>query len=527
MDRERKEQRTFKTTDTDTHVTSFPDDRLYATQNMYEKSTEKGVLQPIPGVTAAAANLATSTHIRALGIYVPATAPPLVEYTVIICNMSSGVDKCRVFTTSSKGATNTVYEMDSGAFTATGSDYEIVSYSISTTYASAFIANGVDPIKVLEGGDPFVLANAAGSNAPPRGKHIIVYNNRLFVANYPADATYTTADGNKAWYSNILTTNFASTNYIQVGDSGDGDEITGFGVLASGAGETVSTSLLIFKKYSIWILNGDPIGSDTILDRLQAPTGTDMAKTIKSTEVGVIYTGTDGHVYLVSPEGRVTDISIGVSSITTTIDHTYGNAVVHDGFYKLFLGQTGGEMWFNFSNPQNYIWTGSHARGGFESSLRGRDGTLFLAGTSRAWYEDSTSFVDRSGNTLLRVIGGAFTEPWGVEKVPDLLGIKLRTNATTLTTTLKSGDSADGPYTGTGGYSSTVIGTVPFSQRKIFTFEQANVPEFVYWDLASHRGKEIVWQLSMLPTAIVKFYGVEIEYLIPKQAKETVRNVPT
>jgi len=521
MDRIRKDKQAFKSVDSDTQTSNLEEDSLWGCYNMFEYYKERGCLRSVPGVSAATEAIANA-GVNATFVMAGTNFADQSK-AVIACDMASGNDQIFSFGTAALSSTNTVSPITGGtAPTTNGGPYEMLEWN-----SVVYMANGTNPVAQTANGT--TKTDVTGTSAPPAGKHIAVYNNRLFVADYPTDGTYT-VDDSKAWYSNILTTDFASTNYIQVGDSGDGDSITGFGVLTTGQGEFVSTVLCIFKKRSVWLLSGDPIGTDTILDKLHTRVGTDMPHTIQAISQGLMYTGTDGRVYLITKDYTVAEASININSITTGITHTgtgQGHAITNEGQYKLFGLASNNEMWLNHESSQNYRWTGPHNRGGFSSSFQLLDGTLLLGGTTKVWQESLTVFTDNAAATMLRVIGGVFKDPWGVEKVADMIGIKLRSNAATLAATLKAGDAADGPYNGNGGYTGTAIGTPPVSSAKTFTFERADVPEFLYWDMASHRGKEVVWQVSMSPTIVVKFYGMEIEYLVPKQATTTVRNVPT
>ena len=521
MDRKRVDKQAFQSTDTDTNTPNIDEGNLWGCYNMFEYYKQRGVLLTVPGVSAATEAISlsavASTFVLAGCDFADVTK------CVIACKMASGNDQLAYFNSSTLSGTNAVTAISGGtAPTVNGGPWEILAWN-----GTVYYANGTNPIGKTTNGTS--KSDVTGTNAPPAGKHIKVYNNRLFVADYPTDGTYT-ADKSKAWYSNILTTDFASTNYIQVGESGDGDQITGFGVLTTGQGEFVSTVLCIFKKRSVWLLSGDPIGSDTILDRIHTRVGTDMPQTIQPIPQGLMYTGTDGRVYIITKDYSVTEASINTNTITTGITHTgtgAGHAQSNEGHYKLFGLASNNEAWFSYDATQNYRWTGPHNRGGFSSSFQLLDATLLLGGTTKVWYENYSSFTDNTATTMLRVIGGIFKDPWGIEKVGDLIAIKLQTNAATLSTTFKSGDAVDGPYNGSGGYSGTVIGTPAVNTTKTFTFERANVPEFIFWDLASHRGKEIVWQVSASPTIALRFFGVEVEFLMPKQGETSVKDVPT
>jgi hypothetical protein len=110
-------------------------------------------------------------------------------------------------------------------------------YQFATQNDILFIVNGENTNKKWDG---TTFANQAGS--PPIAKYIRVHKNRMFLAGNPTNPS-------RLYFSELGDPeNWPVLYFIDIG-KGDGDKITGFGVLLD--------NLVIFKTNSIWVLQGD------------------------------------------------------------------------------------------------------------------------------------------------------------------------------------------------------------------------------------------------------------------------------
>ncbi len=110
-------------------------------------------------------------------------------------------------------------------------------YQFATQNDILFIVNGENVNKKWDG---TTFADQAGS--PPIAKYIRVHKNRMFLAGNPTNPS-------RLYFSELGDPeNWPVLYFIDIG-KGDGDEITGFGVLLD--------NLVIFKTNSIWVLQGD------------------------------------------------------------------------------------------------------------------------------------------------------------------------------------------------------------------------------------------------------------------------------
>jgi hypothetical protein len=110
-------------------------------------------------------------------------------------------------------------------------------YQFATQNDILFIVNGENVNKKWDG---TTFADQAGS--PPIAKYIRVHKNRMFLAGNPTNPS-------RLYFSELGDPeNWPVLYFIDIG-KGDGDKITGFGVLLD--------NLVIFKTNSIWVLQGD------------------------------------------------------------------------------------------------------------------------------------------------------------------------------------------------------------------------------------------------------------------------------
>ena len=144
-------------------------------------------------------------------------------------------------------------------------------YSFVTWIDKCYISNGTAPIQFTT--DGITKADLTGTNIP-KGKFLIVYKDRLYVAGDPAlpSAVYP---------SNALDpTTFNSPDVLTFYcGHNDGDVITGMGILAvSTDTQGLRGQLAIFKNHSVYILDGDIQGGS--LSQVSGSIGCVAYKTI-------------------------------------------------------------------------------------------------------------------------------------------------------------------------------------------------------------------------------------------------------
>lgn len=110
-------------------------------------------------------------------------------------------------------------------------------YTFATQNDTLFIVNGENANKKW---DATTLSDQGGS--PPVGKYVIVHSNRMFIAGVSGNRS-------RLYFSDLADPeSWPALNFIDVG-KGDGDTITGFGILYN--------QLIVTKEHSVWVLQGD------------------------------------------------------------------------------------------------------------------------------------------------------------------------------------------------------------------------------------------------------------------------------
>lgn len=165
-----------------------------------------------------------------------------------------------------------------------------------TTFTNLCIAVNKN-IATLKSAGPFAFTPLLGL-PPANARYIIVYKNRLFIANTSAGNSrlhFSAASNAEDW------TTVNSAGFIDI-NKDDGDEITGLGVSAG--------YLFIFKRRSVHILSGtDP--SNFVVGRTPVLAGCNNNRTIVDMGTFLIY-GSDNKIVTTAPNNNNGEMSLSI-----------------------------------------------------------------------------------------------------------------------------------------------------------------------------------------------------------------------
>lgn len=209
-------------------------------------------------------------------------------------------------------ANTKLYRFDGSAWSAAISGYTANSASLKIDFAQLinfmYFVDGNGPAQRYDGTS--ITSGTASwgvTTVPPNGcSGICTHQNRLIVWGDPSNPQY-------LYISDIISSNFASTNLVQVG-TGDGDNIIG-------CLSWISDQLLVFKERSIYVADtSQGVGSSAALQRIHNTVGCVSKRTIK--QIGADKVGQD--VFFLARDGVrsvLTTIQDGQQGITPPISY--------------------------------------------------------------------------------------------------------------------------------------------------------------------------------------------------------------
>ena len=231
-------------------------------------------------------------------------------------------------------------------------------YSFVTWIDKCYISNGTAPIQFTT--DGITKADLTGTNIP-KGKFLIVYKDRLYVAGDPAlpSAVYPS----NALDPTIFNSPDVLTFYC---GHNDGDVITGMGILAvSTDTQGLRGQLAIFKNHSVYILDGDIQGGS--LSQVSGSIGCVAYKTIINTSIGLIFFG-ENDVYLLRLGGDIQAIGTPIRSAIQDIPIAQRRLACAgydaiSGYYRLSFATPGSpynniQYWLDIRQVDSLKWVG-------------------------------------------------------------------------------------------------------------------------------------------------------------------------
>ncbi len=275
-------------------------------------------------------------------------------------------------------------------FTAGNNNYQ----SFATMLDTVLGTNGVDlPWQCVGSSNAIVIAGIAGGGSAPTittAKFVEVFSNYAFLANVTESGTY---KGSRLYWSAIDSiSSWSASDFREVGKN-DGQVITGL--------KTLGSSLVIFKRHSIWIANftGD---SDIpfVFQKTRSTVGCVSGYSIQEVENGLLFMADDGLYYFDGNNSfkisqRVKD------TIATFNQNRFANvpsAYLLSGNRYLASFTTGGGStntvqltWDSFNNAFSYL-------SGMNANCFAR---VYNSGVEQIFFGDYSGFVYQmdNGNT--------------------------------------------------------------------------------------------------------------------------------